>query len=160
MIENIIALPLIHIFSILGFGLALAFVIYLFKSNKSPSSTIAWLLVVFLIPYVGVPLYILFGGRKIRKMYEAKEMLWPHAKPVEDSGASMLPGRISVVFGIHEDPCLQAFMAGEEAFKELCSLIKEAKDHICISTFILGDDPTGRAVVDLLTEKLSEGVHV
>lgn len=160
MIENIIALPLIHIFSILGFGLALAFVIYLFKSNKSPSSTIAWLLVVFLIPYLGVPLYILFGGRKIRKMYEAKEKLWPHAKPVEDVGASMLPGRISVVFGIHEDPCLQAFMTGEEAFKELCNLIKEAKDHICISTFILGDDPTGRAVVDLLTEKLSEGVHI
>ena len=43
--------------------LALIFVAHLVRQKRSPTSTIAWLLVVLLLPYVGVPLYLMLGGQ-------------------------------------------------------------------------------------------------
>ena len=40
----------------LGFILALVLLSHILKQRRSPTSTIAWLLAVFQIPYVGVPL--------------------------------------------------------------------------------------------------------
>ena len=40
----------------LGFLLALVFLAHLLRQQRSPSSTIAWLLVIVLLPYIGVPL--------------------------------------------------------------------------------------------------------
>ena len=52
----------------LGFLLALVFVANLLRQRRSPSSTIAWLLVILLEPYLGVPLYVMFGGRKMNPL--------------------------------------------------------------------------------------------
>ncbi len=56
-----------------GFLLALVFLANLLKQKRSPSSTIAWLLVILLMPYVGVPLYLMFGGRKMNPMARRKQ---------------------------------------------------------------------------------------
>ena len=56
----------------LGFLLALVLMAGLLRQRRSPSSTIAWLLVILLLPYLGVPLYIMFGGRKIKRMAQRK----------------------------------------------------------------------------------------
>ena len=56
----------------LGFLLALVLMAGLLRQRRSPSSTIAWLLVILLLPYVGVPLYIMFGGRKMQRMARRK----------------------------------------------------------------------------------------
>ena len=44
----------------------------LLRQRRSPSSTIAWLLAILLLPNVGVPLYIIFGGRKVRRLRTAQ----------------------------------------------------------------------------------------
>ena len=51
----------------LGFLLALVLMAGLLRQRRSPSSTIAWLLVILLLPYIGVPLYIMIGGRKMKR---------------------------------------------------------------------------------------------
>jgi hypothetical protein len=55
-----------EIFTRIGFLLALILMAGLLRQRRSPSSTIAWLLAILLLPNVGVPLYIIFGGRKVR----------------------------------------------------------------------------------------------
>ncbi len=56
----------------LGFLLALVLMAGLLRQRRSPSSTIAWLLVILLLPYIGVPLYIMIGGRKMQRMAQRK----------------------------------------------------------------------------------------
>ena len=60
----------------LGFLLALVFVANLLRQRRSPSSTIAWLLVILLEPYIGVPLYVMFGGRKMNPLARKKARIY------------------------------------------------------------------------------------
>ena len=59
----------------LGFVLALVLLAHMLGQQRSPSSTIAWLLVILLLPYIGVPLYLMFGGRKMRREAAEKKPL-------------------------------------------------------------------------------------
>ena len=56
----------------LGFLLALVFLAYLIRQKRSPASTMAWLLLVLFLPWVGVPLYLMLGGRKMSRMARRK----------------------------------------------------------------------------------------
>ena len=82
-----------HILSIAGFLLALFLVARLMSEKKAPANTFAWLLVIILIPYVGVPLFLVFGGRKLRRLAERKSQLVPTLRgksanvAVDDAGA-------------------------------------------------------------------------
>jgi serine/threonine protein kinase len=51
----------------LGFLLSLLFLVYVFRQQRSPSSRLAWVLVILLLPYVGVPLYVVLRNRKMRR---------------------------------------------------------------------------------------------
>ncbi len=61
-----------EIFTRIGFLLAMILMAGLLRQRRSPSSTIAWLLAILLLPNVGVPLYIIFGGRKVRRLGAAR----------------------------------------------------------------------------------------
>ena len=58
------------LFSIAGFTLALFLVARLMSEKRAPANTFAWLLIIVLVPWVGVPLYLLLGGRKLRRLAE------------------------------------------------------------------------------------------
>src|SRR5271170_1132638 len=60
----------------LGFLLALVLMAGLLRQRRSPSSTIAWLLVILFLPYIGVPLYIMLVGRKMKRMARRKEPIY------------------------------------------------------------------------------------
>src|SRR6185503_12691228 len=64
-------------FAIAGFLLAFFLVARLMSEKRAPANTFAWLLIIVLLPYVGVPLYLLFGGRKLRRLAERKSQLRP-----------------------------------------------------------------------------------
>src|SRR6478752_2692927 len=65
------------VFSIAGFLLAFFLVARLMSEKRAPANTFAWLLVIILVPWVGVPLYLLLGGRKLRRLAERKSRLRP-----------------------------------------------------------------------------------
>src|SRR3954470_20105464 len=65
------------LFSIAGFTFALFLVARLMSEKRAPANTFAWLLVIVLVPWVGVPLYLLLGGRKLRRLAERKSRLQP-----------------------------------------------------------------------------------
>src|SRR5271168_4335246 len=84
-----------HVLSIAGFLLALFLVARLMSEKKAPANTFAWLLVIILIPYVGVPLFLLFGGRKLRRLAQRKSQLVPALRGTHASIAAQVGGAVA-----------------------------------------------------------------
>ena len=59
----------------LGFGLAFLIIARLMREKRRPSATVAWLLLMLWVPVIGVPLYLIFGGRKISRLTQRKDRL-------------------------------------------------------------------------------------
>jgi len=155
-----------HLFTVGGFLLAVFAIARLVSEKRPPSNTVAWLLVIVLIPYVGVPLFLLFGGRKLRRLAKRKQPVvinlpgvpsvdplitcLPTVQTLTSTGAGAPAGGNTV----------RLILTGEQAFTELEALINNAKHSIHIATFILGRDDTGRRIVNLLAKRAREGVKV
>jgi cardiolipin synthase len=153
-------------FAIAGFIFALFLVARLMSEKRAPANTFAWLLIIVLVPWVGVPLYLLLGGRKLRRLAERKSRLRP-----------TLPGTTHAPFFGSNSPIVQTttsagaappvsgnslrlITSGEDAFGALEHHIRTAERSINIIAFILGRDDTGRRLVKLLAQRAAEGVKV
>ena len=147
----------------LGFVLGIILVAHLLKSQRSTSSTIAWLLIIVLVPYLGVPLYLMIGGRKMRRRAESKEQVYHRRRtpPSETSGGPA--ERILQSFGIPPATSgnrVEPVTSGEEAYRLLLELIDKAERSIHITTYILGRGPVGQAIIDRLAKRAADGVSV
>jgi len=153
-------------FAIGGFLLAVFLIARLMSEKRAPANTFAWLLVIVLVPWVGVPLYLLLGGRKLRRLAERKSHLRPALPPGTHhpfpTGAS--PTVHAVVAAGAPPPvtgnAMRLVVSGEEAYTALEHHIRTARTHIHITAFILGRDDTGRRLVKLLAARAAEGVKV
>lgn len=155
-----------QLFGILGFILAFFLVARLMSEKRAPANTFAWLLIIVLVPWVGVPLYLLLGGRKLRRLAKRKSRLHPtlpygttHPFP-----ASWSPTVHTIVSSGAPAPvtgnAMRLLTTGEDAYHALEQHIRAARTHIHINAFILGRDDTGRRLVKLLAERARHGVKV
>lgn len=153
----------VYLLPTLGFLLALALLAHILRERRSPTSTLAWLMAIIFLPYVGVPLYLIFGERKMLRRSGTKPDLdrsRQHAlnegdtcdTPLIDSGSGLFP------------PCAQTrisfLTSGEQAFSAMLESIRGARHTIDIATFILGKGETGKAIVNALAESAARGVKV
>ena len=154
---------LVHILPSIGFILALALLSHILRERRPPTSTQAWLMAIIFIPYLGVPLYLIFGGRKMLDKIGTKPELAPNrvesvnhahnrnAVLLEpDSGNSPPSANNQITF----------LPKGEQAFQTMVGLIHAARHSVYIATFKLGIDETGRAIVQALSRKASQGLKV
>ncbi len=153
-----------HLFTVAGFLLALLALARLMSERRQPSNTFAWLLAIAFVPYVGVPLYLLFGGSKIRRLVARKTRLCPIVPGAPPSPAAVgatariltLNGACPPVGGNK----VKLLTTGEDAFAELEHQIKSAKHTIHLMTFILARDAVGKRLVKLLAQRAKEGIKV
>ena len=147
----------------LGFLLALILMAGLLRQRRSPSSTIAWLLVILLLPYVGVPLYFMLGGRKIRRMARRKKPIYSRARPHESADQSGPAERLLASYGIPPPTAgnrLELVTSGVDAYRRILKMIEDARSSIHITTYILGRDEGSLALIDALRRRALEGVSV
>lgn len=153
-----------HLLTVIGFLLAVFAIARLMSERKQPGNTFAWLFAIAFIPYLGVPLYLLLGGRKIRKLAERKARLCPlsPAEVIVPDNA----GFASRVF-TRDGACppiggnrVSFLTNGEDSYHALEQGIRDARDSIHIMAFILGRDAVGRRLVSLLAQRAREGVKV
>ncbi len=154
---------LVHLLPSIGFILALAFLSHILRERRSPTSTLAWLLAIIFIPYLGVPLYLIFGGRKMISKAETKPKLsLDNSKSCCDSYISkedlLEPG--NGIFPPSAHNRITFLPEGEQAFQTILDLIENARRCVYIATFILGKDETGKAVVHALARKASQGIKI
>ena len=65
-----------HLATILGLVLGVLLVSRVLGQRESPSVTVAWLLLILFIPWLGAPLYLIFGTRKMRRTMVRKQPLF------------------------------------------------------------------------------------
>ena len=157
---------LAHLATVAGFLLAFFLVARLMSERRAPANTFAWLLVIVFIPWLGVPLYLLIGGRKLRRMAKNKTALIPVVPSICVAKMSHIfaPVAKTVAAAGGFEPVggnrIRFLLTGEEDFAELERQILAAKHSIHLATFILSRDATGRRIVELLAQRAREGVKV
>jgi len=130
------------------------------KQRRHPSAGIAWVVSLVLLPYVALPLYLVFGSRKL---VGAKHTRRPHATAAGDTPEHAEAERLARAIGLGEAASfdhLAVHAHGSQALEALRMGIHGARHRLDICTFILGNDVLGDEVCDLLSRRAREGVHV
>jgi len=152
-----------HVAIIAGFLLAGVAAVHMLRQRHSPAGTTAWLLAMVLLPYVGVPLYLALGGRKMRRDARAKsDLRMPEHdfQPLEKVDPIDRLLRTYGIPGATRGNRLRLCLTGEEIYTELVRMIETAETSIGVTTFILGRDEVGRDILDRLTRRAAEGLQV
>jgi cardiolipin synthase len=153
-----------HLLTVAGFLLAFFAIARLLSERRQPGNTFAWLLAIAFIPYLGVPLYLMLGGRKIRRLIARKARLSPVVSGVPPSPAAASPTARVLTLNGACPPIggnrVTFLTSGEQSYSELEAHILAAKHTIHIMTFILARDDVGKRFVDLLAKRASEGIKV
>ncbi|MEF8787605.1 MAG: cardiolipin synthase [Planctomycetota bacterium] len=155
---------------VLGFVSALVLIPRIIMERRQAGATLAWLLIVVLMPYIGVPLFLLIGGRRVERVRESKRR--PRLEPEERSAASFRDEVSESAWDIaslmlryggsppRRGNSLQIITDGQEVYDSILEAIDGAQDHVEVCTYILGRDRTGDGITDKLTEKARQGVDV
>ena len=135
--------------------------------RRHPSAAIAWVVSLGLMPYVALPLYLLFGSRKVERAVPS----WPAVTeepptmlPVPADGDGRMPfQQLAVAMGlppvttcdrlvIHED--------GAQALQALRVVMQQARHTLDICTFLVGHDVLGHELHETLVQRAQDGVRV
>ncbi|MER2108161.1 MAG: cardiolipin synthase [Solibacillus sp.] len=171
----LVLLPLVTFLNIL-FALAV-----IFWERKNPSSTWAWLLVLFFLPLVGFILYLMLG-RQLRKKHLFR---WDGRKSigidklityqidaikngtleyrtnhVEDYNHLIYMNLTTNNAVLTQDNHLDIYQDGGDKFEALIQDILAAKDHIHIQYYIFKIDNLGNRILNTLIKKAKQGVKV
>jgi len=171
--------------------LAILCVIHLiFFARRDPFSTIAWLIGIIFVPFVGLVFYLFFGigvrtnmDRMIRKKvrsdkeivsafdeYEEQNQEYMEALiqgeiTLNDANAKKYLPHISMHYHMGRNLFSQnndvtIYTDAAEHYEALLMDIREAESSINLLYFIFNDDEIGNRITDALTEKAKNGVEV
>lgn len=148
-------------------------IIAVLMDNKQPAKTMAWILVLFFMPIVGIILYFFFGQntRKERlisdrsmdqltkrSMLEFAEQENLHL-PQNNKPLMRLFANQNWAFPFKDNE-VEIFTEGYDFFLTLLHEIGQARHHIHLDTYIIEDDPLGNLVADALIDKARQGVEI
>lgn len=145
-------------------GLAIyAIASHIRRQRRHPSAAIAWVMSLALIPYVALPLYLLFGSRKVLRGPSAQAT---PALPFHAHSSRALAPRfrqLAAAMGLPRASTYQQLSVhqdGHEALAALRSVMAGARSTLDICTFLLGRDALGGEIMELLMQQAGRGVRV
>lgn len=162
-----------NIVVVLYFLMVLAVIVVVLGENRNPVKSIAWVLVLVLLPVLGVVIYLFFGRslkgtklisrsdlRELRRMNDFDENVTLDPDVSEDSHQL-----ISLVNKLTEPHLfvgndIDIFTTGQDKFETLLEDIRQAREYIHVQYFIIEGDEVGSRLIDLLMDKVREGVQV
>lgn len=162
-----------NILMVLYFLTVLAVIVVVLSENRNPVKSMAWMLVLVLLPIVGLVIYLVFGRslkgmklisrshlRELRRMNDFPEAINQEAD-LSDSSRQL----ISLVNKLTEPHLftgndITVFTTGEEKFEALLHDIEQARESIHVQYFIIENDTSGKRLIELLERKAREGVQV
>lgn len=162
-----------HAVSMVVFVLTVALFTRVLRQERPPTSAISWLLAIGLIPYLGVPLFLLLDGRKRRAaldkppLHEAQKLA-PGFAEASGSQASVSVAALMVeqVLSAARIPTASIgnscvlLPTGCAARRAIFDAIDQARACVRITTFIIGDDDVGEALLERLAAAARRGVEV
>jgi len=129
------------------------------QQHRHPAAALAWVVTIAVLPYLGIPLFLLFGASKLARPRHPARPPSPasicHGPPWADAllaGLALAPAAGNRSIRLHAD--------GAEAQRALLAMIDAAQRRIVLSTFILGRDAVGDALVAALARRAGDGVEI
>ena len=161
---------LIHVVNLL----TMAFMI--FKEKRSTNSIIAWILILYLAPYVGFIVFILIGrkmnnanmfGFKNAELNTFKSYLNKNEEKNKYNKESLYEKNKDMILALEamdyspyrNDNNVSMYSDGKLFFNELLESLKKAKKSINIEFYIFKNDDIGTKILNVLEEKAKEGVE-
>jgi cardiolipin synthase len=122
--------------------------------RRPPSIAIAWVLGMIALPYVTLPMYLMFGRRKLPRKKTSDIAVRRRGRHwAEDLIESFELGPASdVTVRLHRD--------GSASAASLYETIQCAKYRLDICTYILGNDPFGLDAMHRMAQSVERGVSV
>ncbi|MCK5110320.1 MAG: cardiolipin synthase [Arcobacteraceae bacterium] len=151
-----------HLVIYVGGVLIIIAVLNMLLQRRTPTSITAWLLAMFIVPFFALPLYFIIGIRK-RKNFPKKTIVTLQKSqeiPINKANPIDLLLRKNNIPGTTEGNKFILFTDSIKAYNILMLYIKEAKESISISMYILSNDKVSKSIIDALTLKAKEGVRV
>ncbi|MBW6515244.1 MAG: cardiolipin synthase [Candidatus Cloacimonetes bacterium] len=155
-------------------------IIVLIMENRSPSKTLAWILLLVFLPIVGFIMYLIFGRNFRKKKIYAHKEYSDYEKlrkideinldhPYNTTAESMKEPAIALITKLLENNNkafltyknrLDVYTDGEQAINAIFEAIEGAKESVHLEFFIIKSDETGEKLKDLLLKKAAEKVQV
>ena len=162
-----------QVLNILFAAALISLIILIISQNRHPVRTLAWILILCLLPGLGIVLYLLFGTDKRKDRLISDKRLDQLKSEVAASNSLML--RKQVPNG-HEDLATLLWMtnkaiplAGNDVkvytsfdpmLEDLLTDMDKATDHVHFEFFKFEDDKVGRKVGEKLRELAARGLEV
>lgn len=160
--EQIFQFILPSAFVAVGFLLAVLAIAHMLTQRRSPRSALAWLLIIVLLPWIGVPLYLMFSGRKMSALARSKSAIHMTTRRALSRDQLGIDG-ILQTYGLPGASDGHRFALnhdGVAGYRSLLEVIDSAEVSLRHTTYILGDDPVGRDIVKRMARKAADGVDV
>ena len=131
--------------------------------RRNPSAAIGWVVSLALFPYMALPLYLIFGIRKVRSHRPA------HATPkfpARPSNPGFLAYRTQQLAATMSLPAASPYRQlnlhedGTRALQALRDMIDAATRSIDLCTFIFARDPLGEDISARLQRRARDGIRV
>lgn len=143
--------------------------------RRRPTSALAWLMVIFLQPWIGLIIYLLFGAQRVNekrriKLDELHEFLYDGERKLKDGSDITTPNlgekgqKISeFVQTLGSMPPVggntsQLLPDAQEFYDLLVEDINNAKTTVHMLFYIFNDDVVGQRIADALAEAVKRGV--
>ena len=158
----------VHLLTYHSLAIAIGLLVYVVTAHLSaqrryPTAAIAWVLFIALLPYAALPVFLLFGSRKL-----ARPRLAPEQRTT--TGAKNHSWVLQTIHALGQPApatyrALQIHADGREALDALWRTIDGACHSIDVCTFILGPDRIGHEVMQRLgaraiVEEVTRGIHM
>ncbi len=124
------------------------------RERRPPSIAIAWVLGMIALPYVALPMYLMFGRRKMPRKKTSPGGVRRHGRHwAEDLIESFdLAPASNAAIHLHRD--------GKESADALFATMQRAKFRLDVCTYILGNDPFGLEAMRRMAQCAERGVLV
>ena len=171
----------ISVFTIIYILNFFAAIFIIFAERKRPSSTLAWIMILFILPGLGLVCYVILSqllarrrlGRLSSSMHmkdnpflldQKRHMQQGDFKFVNSQAAKWSQAiRFNQEYAgayLTQNNDISLFTKGQECFDSMLEDIRAAKKTINMEFFIMKPDYIGFGLIDALTEKAREGLKV
>ncbi len=143
--------------------------------NNSESYKSSWVLIILLLPVTGLFLYFMWGRKRknskdyriFREMEEDTQQYMTQKKEVELDISRLHPNKVQISrylskkgFPIYNNTQVTYYPIGEEMITAMLADMKNARKFIFMEYFIVSDGKLWNMVLEVLTQKVKEGVDV
>lgn len=142
--------------------------------SRTPQGTVAWIIGLITVPFLAVPLFLVFGRKKfigyVKKRRDYDREASKEIKEIEkllsgNTSVSPLPYLTSLLdekqtLGFTNHNKVNLLINGQETYESMLQTIEKAEKYILLQVYIFREDKIGTRFAELLMKKAQNGLKV